>query len=352
MSRFRNQPALGRVFALALLLGALPRPGYAQSSRAPNDDNAMAVSDRIEQARELYLDGLRHVRDAHWAEALAAFERSRSLHPHAMTTYDIGACERALGNYTRAAEQLKRALVEEHASSELPPSVATEARAFIDEIEHLLVHIVLVVEPPGTSITFDGRPLRRDSIQTTRPRFVAGILAPGRGGEAPTSEFEVVADPGVHVITLSRPGYGDIVVNRSYRPGQSVAQRWALSELPATIRVSSNERLASVSVNGKDVGLAPVDVLRPAGVYRVEVTKSGFVHYAADVKVRPGEESTLRTTLVKESPSVLSKWWFWTAAATVVGTVATVTFLATRSEPRAERPPLDGGTLGWVAKIP
>jgi len=324
---------------LLLAVTSTARHGLAQ------DDN------EVQQARALYLDGLQHVRQAQWGDALDAFERSRALRPHAMTTYNIGACERALGRYTRAYEQLGRALAEDGAS-ELPPSIVADARAFLEEIERLLVHVVLVVEPAGTSLTFDGRPLRPTPRQGSRASFVAGVLPPGRGAVVPQGELEVLADPGAHVITLSRQGYGDILVNRTYRPGQTVKQRLVLSELPATIRVSSNEPLAAVSVNGKDVGLSPVDVLRPAGVYRVEVTKEGFVHYGADVRVMAGEETVLRSTLVKEKPSLLGKWWFWTAAAAVAGGVATVTFLATRSAPEAQRPPLDGGTLGWVARIP
>jgi hypothetical protein len=98
--------------------------------------------------------------------------------------------------------------------------------------------------------------------------------------------------------------------------------------------------------------VAPVDVLRPAGIYRVEVGKPGFVPYEADVRVMAGAETALRASLVREKPSLLGKWWFWTAAAAVAGGVATVTFLATRSEPPAQRPPLDGGTLEWVARVP
>jgi hypothetical protein len=336
-----------------------PHPSYAQASAptplspgaAAAGDSHSAQPDAVEQARGLYLEGLKHVREAHWGDALAAFERSRALRPHAMTTYDIGACERALGHYTRAYLQLKSALAEDEAS-ELPPSIVTDAHAFLDEIQHLLVHVVLVVEPAGTSVMFDGRPLQRSPAEGARPSFVAGVLPPGRGAPVPRGELEVLADPGAHVITLSRQGYGDIVVNRTYRPGQTVRQRLVLSELPATIRISSNPRLAAVSVNGKDVGLAPVDVSRPAGTYRVEVTMPGFVHYGADVRVMAGEETVLRSTLVREKPSILGNWWFWTAAAAVAGGVATVTFLATRNEPEAQRPPLDGGTLGWVARIP
>lgn len=343
----------GQALSLALACWLFSHLAGAQTPALNAESSAARDDERVEQARRLYLEGLEHVREAHWGDALAAFERSRALRPHAMTSYNIGACERALGHYTRAHEQLSRALDEDRAG-ELPPSVTTDAHAFLEEIEQLLVRVTLVVEPPGTTVTFDGRPLQRATPATPSapPRFVAGLLAPGRGGVVPEGELEVVADPGVHVITLSRQGYADVVVNKTYRPGQRARLRLALAELPATIRVSSNERLAVVSVNRRDVGLAPVDVLRPAGVYHIEVTKPGFVHYGADVRVMAGEESALRATLVKEKPSILDKWWFWTAAAAVTGGVATVTFFATRSEPAAQRPPLDGGTLGWVARIP
>lgn len=335
-----------RAIAAALLVALASGTSRAQSV-AERDLTA-----ELEQARALYLDGLQYVRDAQWAEALAAFERSRVLRPHSLTSYNIGACERALGHYTRAHAELLRALEQDREGSELPPSVQTEARAFIGEIERILVRVELSVEPPATAISVDGRPLVRSTDATRRPRYVAGTAPPGPGAPALAREIEIVADPGAHVITLSRHGYSDVVVNKTYRPGEHATERWSLTELPATIRISSNERLALVSVNGKDVGVAPVDVLRPAGTYRVEVTKPGFVHYSADVRVMAGEESVLRSTLVREKPSILSKWWFWTAAATLAGGVATVSFLAARGESRGERPALDGGSLGWVAKVP
>jgi hypothetical protein len=335
--------------AVALVASTASRPGRAQAAGA-TADTAAAESPEIGQARALYLEGLKHVRDAQWGEALVAFQRSRMLRPHALTTYNIGACERALGHYTRARQELTRALAE-NSGAALPADIVADATVFLEELERLLVHLTLVVEPVGTAVTFDGRPLERVVGAGGSASFVAGVLPSGRGHALSARQIHVVADPGAHVITLSRQGYGDIVLNKSYRPGQNAVERLALAELPATIRVSSNEPLATVSVNGKDVGVAPVDVLRPAGLYRVDVTKSGFVHYSADVRVMAGEESALRSTLVKEKPSVLGKWWFWTAAAAVVGGVATVTFLATRDDSPGARPPLDGGTLGWVAQL-
>jgi hypothetical protein len=329
-------------FGLSLLLAFCAAPAAAQpASDAPE----------IEQARALYLEGLSEVRKAHWGEALAAFERSQALRAHPMTTYNIGACERALGHYTRARRALSQALAQD-SGAELPPTVKTDARAFLDEIEQLLVRLTVTVEPAPARIAVDGRPLEIEQPPSAPPALIAGTLPPGRGASAPAGAFSLLADPGVHVITLSRAGYGDIVVNKSYRPGQVATERWVLSELPATIRISSNEARALVSVNGRDVGVAPIDVLRPAGLYRVEVSKPGFVPYVADVRVMAGQESALRSTLVPEKQSLLGKWWFWTAAAALAGGVATATYFATRSEPQPQRPPLDGGSLGWTARIP
>lgn len=335
----------------ARLAAALVSICLSAGAETPSAQDGAAQADALEPARALYLEGLSQVRQAHWGEALAAFERSQALHPHPLTTYNIGACERALGHYTRARRELLKAL-ESSAFGELPPTTQTDARAFLEEISQLLVRLSVTVEPAAARITVDGRPLESAMDGEGAPVLIAGTLPPGRGGPATSGHFQLLADPGVHVITLSRPGYGDIVVNKTYRPGQSATERWVLSELPATIRVSSNEARALVSVNGRDVGVAPVDVLRPAGSYRVEVTKPGFVPYLADVRVNAGQESSLRAALVPERQSLLGKWWFWTAAVAVAGGVATATYFVARGESSPQRPALDGGTLGWTARIP
>jgi hypothetical protein len=44
------------------------------------------------------------------------------------------------------------------------------------------------------------------------------------------------------------------------------------------------------------------------------------------------------------------KWWFWTAVGAVVVGSAVGTYYATRPDP--ERPPVDGGGLGWSVRVP
>jgi hypothetical protein len=99
-----------------------------------------------------------------------------------------------------------------------------------------------------------------------------------------------------------------------------------------------------------DVGPTPVDVLRPAGLYRVLVRRSGYLPYQAEVTARSGEEVNLRASLGLKPPSLFKRWWFWAGVGVVVAGAATTTYFATRTNPA--RPEIDGGTLGWKMGVP
>src|SRR5512143_2083153 len=77
---------------------------------------AWADDEATQQARTEFVRGTDFVNHAQWAEALAAFERSAKLKPHAVATYNIAACERALGHYTRARQALRDALAQNDAA--------------------------------------------------------------------------------------------------------------------------------------------------------------------------------------------------------------------------------------------
>jgi hypothetical protein len=302
---------------------------------------------RIAQARAEYLRGGQLVEKLEWAEALAAFERSAALRPHPVTGYNVGVCERALGLYTRARATLQRALDDSAAAppeGRLPASLANEAGGLVAEIDRLLAKVVITVSPPEAALAVDGRPLQVAKSGGARPTLIAGALPPGPGAPAPAATFELIANPGVHVFTLSRKGYTDAVVRKSFAPGSSSEEKLELEKLPATIHVKANQGGALVSVDDKDVGPAPVDVLRAAGTYRVSVTKTGFVPYRADITVNAGEEANLQASLPKERYQIHKKWWFWTAVVAVLGVGAALTYVFTR--PPA---PYDGGNTGWVA---
>jgi hypothetical protein len=311
---------------------------------------ARAADDGTAKARAEFLAGTEHVQAARWGEAIAAFERSHALRPHPLTTYNIGACERALGRYTRARDRLRAAISEDQAAGgkALDPTYAAEAKTWLDQIEGLLVHVNITLSPTHAALSVDGRPLLDDTW--TKSTKVAGLAPPGPGKPLELSKVQVLLDPGPHVFVVSAKGFGDSVVNKSFGAGAKVDLVLELERLPAKLRIRATQPGAVVTVDGLDVGVAPVDLTRPPGVHAVVVRKPGFVSYSTQIDVAPGQESNLSAALEAESVPVTKRWWFWTAAGVVVTGAAVSTYFLTRPTP--ERPAVDGGGLGWAAKVP
>jgi hypothetical protein len=329
-----------RLLVLTAAFGlSLGRPAFAQSGP---DDAA------IEQARAEFRTATEHVKQAQWAEALAAFERSAALRPHAITTYNIGACERALGRYVRAREALRKALALDAKTGQrdLPQSFADDATRWLDELSALLVRATVTLTPPDATLHIDGGP----AIATDDGLLVAGLPAGANSVKTPGARFTLLLDPGEHVFSLSRPGFVTAAISRSFHPGSTPDVHLDVVSLPATIRVTANRPGAVVSVDDLDTGVAPVELSRPAGTYRVAVRKAGFVPYLTTVRVNPGDQPSLHAPLSEETVPVYKKVWFWAAATAVVAGAAVGTYFLTR--PEHERPRPDGGALGWVVTVP
>jgi hypothetical protein len=290
---------------------------------------------RLAEARQLFQSGTQLVKAAQWYEALGAFERSGQLRPHPVTTFNVALCERALGRYTRAKARFEQA----SADSTVPAALAEEMRTYVRELDGLLVRASVELEPADAAIAVDGRPLQAG---------VAGLADSGKGTAAPGARFELIADPGAHLVVLSRPGYGDAVVRVSWKPGERATLPLKLDRLPALLKVSSNARRAVVTVDGIDVGVAPLELSRPPGRYRVALRGPGMLPYRTEVTLAPGQELKLEGLLAPERTSIVKKWWFWTSIGAALTGVALAGYFGARA---AETPPLDGGGLQWVVTL-
>jgi hypothetical protein len=309
-----------------------------QSSTAPDEA-------RVNEARELFKAGVEHVKAARWGEALQSFEASQALKHHAITTFNIGACERALGRYTRARAAFHLALAQENAQpGQLAPSLQQDAVAFIAEIDGLLAIADVNVLPVGSTLTVDGRPLTRES---STERYVAGLTPPGPGASTPKGRFSLLLDPGNHVLTLHRKGYLDVVVRRTLAPGERAKLELHMEKLPASLHIEANVANALVRINGEDLGPVPIAISRPAGVHDVSVRKEGYVPYSAKVNAAAGQELDLKARLVIKEEALTSKWWFWVSAVAVLAGGAVTTYALTLSPPPP--PDYEGGNTDWVA---
>lgn len=322
----------------AVLFLLLATTAIAPSARADDNDD---------EARRTFREGATLIEQAEWASAVAAFEKSLALKPHALTLYNIGVCQRFLGRYTLARETLRAALKRAEGTSELATMFVDQAKTYLAEIDGKLAHLVVTVTPPDTRIAVDGRRLApvadRDNV------FVAGIAEAGEAQPVGKAKFEVIVDPRPTVLTFVMPGYNTIEIRRDPKPGSTEEVPVSMSEQPAQIRIASNVPKAVVRVDGVDVGLAPVLVTRPPGQRLVSVTTDGYVPYESKVTLKPGQTFPLDAQLSPEKQPLTKKWWFWTAAAAVVIGAGVTTYLIVRPAP--SRPDPNSGGLGWLATV-
>lgn len=326
----------------------------ARSGLAHADEPELAPpEDPIKvQAREEFLKGAELVHLTRWGDALVAFERASKLKPHAITTYNIAQCQRATGQYMLARQALLLALEQDRnaGGAELPESARTEARGLVAETTHILPRIHVRLAPDDAAVAVDGRPLERTTDDAGNVVLIAGTRSPAPGEPPKVAAFDMLANPGAHVFTVSRAGYQDVVVNRTFAPGGETSLSLELDRLPATIHVTSNVKEAVVRVDDMDVGNPPVDVSRNGGRYRVRVTRTGYVPFDTEVAASPGQHVELPATLREDKKTLTQQWWFWTAAGALVIGAATTTYFLTRPDP--SRPAPDTGGLGWALKVP
>lgn len=331
--RFLSRLVLLAVVACALTLA----PRRAAADDPPPDD----------PARVAFREGAQLIEQAEWARALAAFERSHAARPHDLTLYNIGVCQRYLGNYTLARQTLARALASNESSRAMPELFVSQARTYLDEMNAKLARLVVTLKPRTALVAVEGRPLTR--APGSEDAFIAGVAPTGAPTSVALDRFEIVVDPRPVVLTFSLEGHDTIELRREPKPGSREAVDVSMTEQPAQMRIGSNVPNAVVQVDGVDVGIAPLLVSRPPGVRLVTITSGGYTPYESKVTLKPGQLVPLDATLTPEKTPVTKRWWFWSGIAAAVLTAGVVTYFAVRPEPT--RPEADPGKLGWVAEV-
>lgn len=216
---------LGALLTSSVLLG--PTSALAQtpgSTAAPaakplTPTESAAPSPVITEARRAFQEGIALAKAERWAEALGSLQRSDALHPHAITTYNIGYCERELGQLTRARKQLSKALADHRArgSVELPPDLQAAAQQYLTEIEERLARVLVSITPGAVAV--DGRPLELAGSGPAYPLLLAGTRESGPPEVPPSFSFEVLLNPGEHRFVLAVKDHADVSVSRTFAPG-------------------------------------------------------------------------------------------------------------------------------------
>lgn len=299
-------------------VAAIESTARAQSSRAPQADNAQA-------ARQLFDEGNRLARAGRWREAIVAFERSAVLREVPAVLYNLAYAHEQAGSLVDAA------LTYERFARSLPnttdPRNAVAAQA-IERVLAQLGQLTLLGElPTNESLRIDNAPVRRRSNG-------AIMLAAGQhhvsGARADGSTFEVDVAVSRGAIVELRP---------TWRP--SVATL-------ATLDITSPTE-GQIWVDGTARGARSVNVAVAQGAHEIELRgASGLIaHRRVEVQAGARVRVLLEAPSAGPSPLVRSPALWLTVGGVTAALIAVGIGLAAPRPLEAPRPSVLGDREGF-----
>jgi hypothetical protein len=149
----------------------------------------------------------------------------------------------------------------------------------------------------------------------------------------------VKLDSGPAEIETEADGYFPAKKSVDLPGGAALAVELELHSRDTTgqLSVSASAIGAEVTVDGKRIGVAPVELNIARGTHEVQVRHPDFRLYQTSTVVPAGGAREVKATL--QSKSVVQQWWFWTGVAVVVAGGVALAVAETR-----ERAP-DSGTI-------
>jgi hypothetical protein len=131
-------------------------------------------------------------------------------------------------------------------------------------------------QPPGAQIQIDGR----------------------SNGDWLTPYVAEQLNPGKHTVTLSRAGYRLESRTLDLPPGRRLSISIPLTELSASVAISSQPSAASVLVDGVETGrVTPTQIAVPKGNHTFTVHKTGYFDATSDTALSPGQNFQLALAL-------------------------------------------------------
>jgi hypothetical protein len=282
---------VGKRFFFLLFVALTLATTSATVARA---DDATARAQQLKKQGDAAMDSLRY------DEALSAYKAAYDLSHDPAILYNVGQVRRARGEYPEALDSFEA--FDQQAPPELKARVPTLPQ-LIAEVRGKVATVTITTNVAGARV------LVRERIVGTTP-----LEKPIRVGA------------GKALVEIDAAGHLPYRKELDLAGGSATVLDAKLesSEARGVLVVHANAG-ASVLVDGKLAGNAPVELTVAPGSHEVLVRREGFEDNASSAVIRSGERRELDVTLAARS-SIVQKWWFWTGVGVVVagGVVATV----------------------------
>jgi hypothetical protein len=210
------------------------------------------------------------------------------------------------------------------------PPGANNAPAPVPDNPHALNSLTLACSPPGADVYVDGELVSKAPI-----------------------ELPVPVKPGDHTLKVVKLGYAPYLDTFSTKGKKVVKLEVELVPIAGVLHVKSTVAESRVLVDGRFVGVAPVDVEIDVGARAIQVEKGCYKDFFKNVMAAAGKDEELDVTL-ESLPDAINpcyvkplpppKWyqkkWVWgvmggAAAVVIAAVVVTAVVLGNPTDPLA-----------------
>jgi hypothetical protein len=265
------------------------------------------------EAQRLLAEGIVAFEQGQNGTAIERFRAAYLAGRAPVALVNLGQALRAAGRVLEAVETFERYLRE--GGARVPAERAAAVRETIDALRGQLASLVITSDPAGARVRLDGTEV----------------------GTTPLAAPLVVA-AGVHTVELDLAEY--VVVRERVRVAgrarRAVTFRLATMQTAAQLEVSvANCEAASsrVSIDGIDLGSAPVSRRLSAGGHQLIVEAPGFARLEQELILAPRQRRQLRVELRRPSPAWLP-WVLAGAGVIAIGAAAATIIAIDRAQSR------------------
>jgi hypothetical protein len=256
-------PSHYRALLNRVLVGIAATALVATAAAAPP---ARKLSDELPADAQVVFQNAKALFDRkNFVEARSNYERAFELSKDNRVLYNVAVCFKEEGHFARAIRTLERSISDR---KKLP-------QAYIERVTDTMV--ALKQETAAVQIDLKG----------ASASGAVDTVAEFDGETLPLSSSNIfLVDAGSRVLVVKRPAYAP----QTFRKNLAAGEQWSLTvellPLPGSLKIaSSSSKDVSITVDGKKVGIAPIDLELAPGNYDVEARAPGFADLKRTVTV-------------------------------------------------------------------
>jgi hypothetical protein len=257
--------------------------------------------ERLKTSADEAMDNLRY------AEALDGYKKAYSISHDARFLYNMGRALGALGDYPQAVEQLERFRMD--APADLKSRVP-QLEQLITEFKRHVSTLTVRCNVPGAHVLVRAKDV----------------------GQTPLSDLRLNAGPAV--VEVSAEDYTPQRKEVTLPEGSAAEVSFDLVRASplGILVVRSTPPATVVLVDGRAAGGTPVETSLMPGSHRLLLSRDGYRDLGTSTVVERGRRHELDLHLEK-TPSVLTRWWFWTIVGVAVASGVAFTIAAFTERP-------------------